>query len=215
MKYQTKAKFALLLPLAIVTSACTQNLSPHAYDGHAVGEARRVERGVVDSYRWVEIRRGNSGVGTAAGVGVGAAAGSTIGDSGAENVIGAIGGALLGGLIGNSIDKSASKSAGFEYIIRTESGNLVTIVQEDRHPFAEGTPVVLVFGADRTRIRLDHSAYDQQERYGQYQQSRAQQDGRERYEQEEMEELDDDPSGTEGAGASGTSGVSGTLPSQR
>lgn len=197
MKHQTKAKFALLLPLAIVTSACTQNLSPHSYDGHAVGEARRVERGVIDSYRWVEIRRGNSGVGTAAGVGIGAAAGSTIGDDGAENVIGAIGGALLGGLIGNSIDRSASKSSGFEYIIRTESGNLVTVVQEDRHPFAEGTPVIMVFGADRTRIRLDHSAYEERERYGDYQGGRAPEDGRERYSTEErypaeeMEELED------------------------
>jgi outer membrane lipoprotein SlyB len=180
MKTATRTKFALLLPLAIVTSACTQNVSPHSYDGHAVGEARRVERGVIDSYRWVEIRRDNSGVGTAVGVGVGAAAGSTIGSGGAENVIGAIGGALLGGLLGNSIDKSASKSAGFEYIIRTESGSLVTVVQEDRHPFAEGTPVILVFGADRTRVRLDHSAYEERERYSE-QDRRTEEDGRERY----------------------------------
>lgn len=154
------SRYALLLPLAIMTSACTQSMSPHSYDARAVGEARRVERGTIDSYRWVEIRKGNSGVGTAAGVGIGAAAGSTVGNSGAENVIGAIGGALLGGLIGNSIDKSASKSSGFEYIIRTESGSLITIVQQDRYPFAEGTPIILVFGGDRTRVRLDHDAYE-------------------------------------------------------
>ncbi|WP_417451736.1 glycine zipper domain-containing protein [Kordiimonas sp.] len=150
---------AIALPLTMLTAACSQNMSPHAYDSHAVGEARRVERGVIDSYRWVEIR-GDSSVGTAVGVGVGAAAGSTVGNSGAENVIGAIGGALLGGLLGNSIDKSASKKSGFEYLIRTESGALISIVQQDRHPFAEGTPVMVVFSRDRNRVILDHSAYE-------------------------------------------------------
>ena len=160
MMTKTKtALAALMLPLAMVTTACSQNMSPHSYDSRAVGEARRVERGVIDSYRWVEIQ-GDSSVGTAVGVGVGAAAGSTVGNSGAENVIGAIGGALLGGLIGNSIDKSASKKSGFEYLIRTESGSLISIVQQDRHPFAEGTPVVVVFSRDRSRVILDHSAYE-------------------------------------------------------
>lgn len=177
-------KFAILLPLALVTTACTQNISPHSYEGRAVGEARRVERGMIDSYRWVEIRKESAGVGTGVGVAAGAAAGSTIGNSGAENVLGAIGGALLGGLIGNSIDKSASKASGFEYIIRTESGNLITVVQADRHPFAEGTPVIIVFGGDMTRVRLDHSAYDEAERTGGYEPRT--------YEGEEMEELEDE-----------------------
>ncbi|NVJ98453.1 MAG: hypothetical protein HWE25_09890 [Alphaproteobacteria bacterium] len=187
------SRYALLLPLALATTACTQSLSPHSYDSHAVGEARRVERGTVDSYRWVEIKRHNQGVGTAAGVGIGAAAGSTIGNSGAENVIGAIGGALLGGLIGNSVDKSASKSEGFEYIIRTDSGNLITIVQEDRYPFAEGTPVILVFGRDRTRVRLDHDAYEAMSQRGgyehEYQPRQYESDGLEEFEPAEEEEV--------------------------
>jgi|GEM_PF-626128 len=189
MSFNNK-KLALLLPLALTATACTQTVSPHSYDSYAVGEARRVERGVIDSYRWVEIRKSNSGVGTAAGVGIGAAAGSTVGDSGAENVIGAIGGALLGGLIGNSIDKSGSKTSGFEYIIRTESGNLITIIQADRQPFAEGTPVIIVFGADRTRIRLDHAAYEERERYGSYQQQDQQEYQPRTYESDGLEDFD-------------------------
>ncbi|NVJ69848.1 MAG: hypothetical protein HWE08_05810 [Alphaproteobacteria bacterium] len=184
MTFKNK-KLALLLPLALTATACTQTVSPHSYDSYAVGEARRVERGVIESYRWVEIRKSNNRTGTAVGVGVGAAAGSTVGDSGAENVIGAIGGALIGGLIGSSVDKSASKTSGFEYIIRTESGNLITIVQADRQPFAEGTPVIIVFGADRTRVRLDHSAYEQQESYQEYQPRTYESDGLEDFEPEE------------------------------
>ena len=157
-------RLALVVPLALMAGACTQNLSPHSYEANSVGEARKVERGVIESYRWVEIRS-ESGVGTAVGVGVGAAAGSTIGNSGAENIIGAIGGALFGGLIGNSIDKSAGKQSGFEYLIRTDSGSLISLVQADRHPFAEGTPVMVVFSRDRSRVVLDHSAYEDNRGY--------------------------------------------------
>jgi len=150
-------RMALMLPLALFAGACTPNLSSNSYDAHSVGEVRRVERGTVESYRWVQIQ-GESGVGTVAGAGIGAAAGSTIGSSGASNVIGAIGGALIGGLIGNSVDKSASKQGAFEYIIRTESNSLVTLVQADEQPLPEGAPVMILFNGSRSRLVFDHNA---------------------------------------------------------
>ena len=119
-----KIKLAVALPLALLASACAPNLSSGSYDAHSVGEVRRIERGTIESYRWIEIN-GRTGIGTAAGAGIGGAIGSTVGSGrgrGAENVVGAIGGALLGALIGSSIEKSASKQGGFEYVIRTESG---------------------------------------------------------------------------------------------
>ena len=152
----TFSKAALALPLALVVGACAPDLSPNSYEAHSVGEVRRVEKGVIESYRWVEIK-GRSGVGTLAGAGVGAAAGSTIGD-GAGSVIGAIGGALLGGAIGSSIEGSASKQGGFEYVIRTDSGSLVTMVQADREPLPEGAPVMILFNGSRSRIVFDHNA---------------------------------------------------------
>ncbi len=157
------SRLALVVPLALTASACTQDLSTGRYDPYAVGQVRQVERGVIDSYRWVEIRSERSGVGTAVGVGVGAAAGSSVG-RGADGVIGAIGGALLGGLIGNSIDKNASKQNGFEYVIRTESGSLVTIVQADKQPLPEGAPVQIIFGRDRSRVILDTRAIERDDR---------------------------------------------------
>jgi outer membrane lipoprotein SlyB len=153
-------KYAALLPLALMATACAQDLSTGRYAPHAVGQVRQVELGVIDSYRWVEIRGDESGIGTVAGAGIGGAAGSTIGD-GATGVIGAIGGALVGGLIGNSVDKSASRQSGFEYVIRTQSGSLVTIVQADKQPLPEGAPVQLIFGRDRTRVILDTRALQQ------------------------------------------------------
>jgi len=154
-------KLALALPLALFAGACSPNLSSNSYDAQAVGEVRRIERGTIESYRWVEIKNGRSGVGTIAGAGIGAAAGSTIGSGrgkGAEDVIGAIGGALIGGLIGSSIEKSASKQSGFEYVIRTESGALVSIVQADKQPLPEGAPVLIHFSGSRSRVVFDHNA---------------------------------------------------------
>ena len=153
----TYLKVAALLPLAFSVVACGPSVSPNTYDAHSVGEVRRAERGTIESYRWVKIQ-GKSGVGTVAGAGVGAAAGSTIGNGGAESVIGAIGGALIGGMIGNSVEKSASTKSGFEYVIRTETGSLVTLVQADDQPLPEGAPVLILFSGSRSRIVFDHNA---------------------------------------------------------
>ena len=140
---------------ALFLGACTTNVSPGSYDANAVGSVQRAERGEIESYRYVEIRT-ERGVATASGVVAGAAAGSTVG-SGAEGVLGALGGALIGGLIGKSIDEDIGRKTGYEYVIRTESGHLVTIVQASENPIPEGAPVLIVYGRDMTRITLDES----------------------------------------------------------
>ena len=152
----TPKKLLLALPLALLVTACGPDYSANSYDAHSIGEVRRVEKGTIESYRWVKIT-GNNRIGTAAGVGVGLAAGSTVG-RGADGIIGAIGGALLGGLIGSSIDKSVNNHHGFEYIIRTESGSLVTMVQADAQPLREDTPVLILFNGHRSRVVFDHNA---------------------------------------------------------
>lgn len=161
--FKSSVKALVLVPIAFTTVACTSSMGSHEYDRRDVGEVRRIERGTIESYRWVEINKGESGVGTLAGAGIGAAAGSTIGSGrgkGAEDVIGAIGGALLGGLIGNSIEKSAAKTSGYEYVIRTESGNLVSIVQVDKQPLPEGAPVIIHFSGSRSRVVYDYNAME-------------------------------------------------------
>lgn len=156
-----KTRYIVAIPLALTLGACGSNYSPDRYEARSVGQVHRVERGTIESYRWVQIEKSRSGVGTVAGAGIGAAAGSTIGSGrgrGAENVIGAIGGALLGGLIGNSIEKSGSRKGGFEYLIRTESGALVSLVQQDTNPLPEGAPVIITFSGSRSRVVFDHNA---------------------------------------------------------
>ncbi|GHF29802.1 hypothetical protein GCM10017044_26350 [Kordiimonas sediminis] len=151
----SKLRYLALVPALLLVGACTsQSLSPGHYDSRSVGRVQSVERGVIESYRWVEID-GKRGVGSLAGAGIGAAAGSTVGDN-AVGVIGAIGGALIGSAIGDSIDKKNAKTSGFEYLIRTEKGDLVTIVQADAVPLGNNAPVMIYYG-DRARVVLDES----------------------------------------------------------
>lgn len=153
------AKIFMISLASLSVAACSSNLSPKRYDAYAVGEVNRAERGEIISSRWVEIRKGNSGVGTATGIAAGAAAGSTVGN-GAEGVIGALGGALIGGLIGSSVDKKVNKTHGFEYLVRTETGDTITLVQADRQPIPNGAPVLIVYNRDMTRLILDESRID-------------------------------------------------------
>lgn len=146
---------ASMLVLTAALSACTTGVNPNRYDAYSVGVVQRTERGEVQSYRYVEIDTGRGGA-TGVGVASGAIAGSTVGH-GAEGVLGAIGGAILGGLIGSAIDNDVGRRDGFEYVIRTEGGYLVTIVQADRIPFPEGAPVLIMHGSNMTRVTLDES----------------------------------------------------------
>ncbi len=151
-------KKILVIPLMLATAACTQNISPYAYDSRDVGAVNHVEKGTIESYRWVEINGRNKGVGTTAGAGIGGAIGSTWGKrtDDAQNIVGAIGGAILGGIIGNSIEKSGTKGSGYEYMVRTEAGELITLVQKDDVPLEKNLPVVIIYGS-RARIIPDES----------------------------------------------------------
>ncbi|WP_374764966.1 outer membrane lipoprotein [Yunchengibacter salinarum] len=158
-KEKAKAR-ALLIPalclLGLTTAACTQAQSPGRVESHAVGEARRAQKGVIENVRFVTIENRGK-VGTVAGAGIGAAAGSTVGN-GAEGVIGAIAGALIGGAVGRGVDKGSSRRRGVEYVIRMDSGDLVSIVQMEDTPLAVGSPVIVTFGRDQTRVTFDAQA---------------------------------------------------------
>lgn len=60
---------------------------------------------------------------------MGATAGSALGGGVRSNIVGAVGGAVIGGIAGAAIESSATKQTGMEYVVETENGNLMTIVQ--------------------------------------------------------------------------------------
>ena len=68
----------------------------------------------------------------------GGVAGSTIGHGRSANTLGAIGGAAAGMLAGNMIQDSMMKQGGYEYIVRTDNGQTISVTQ--------GTDVLLGAG---------------------------------------------------------------------
>jgi outer membrane lipoprotein SlyB len=149
-------RLALLLTAALALAGCQPNASPDTYQIGGIGQVNRVVRGKVVSVRQIEIA-GTHGVGVLAGAGAGAAGGAFIGNNAKTNIIGAIGGAVVGGLIGAAVEESATKQKGWEYIVETENGALITIVQGGDTPLAAGQRVFVEYGA-QSRVIPDSSA---------------------------------------------------------
>lgn len=145
----------IALPLALSLGACSYSTGSSYYDSYDVNQVQRVDRGVIESWRAVTVQTEKK-VGKHVGIGLGALAGSEIGGRGAGGVAGAILGGLLGGALGRDVDKSAGRKEGFDYVILTEDGDRISLVDISDQPLPVGAPVLISYG-NRTRIQLDSS----------------------------------------------------------
>lgn len=137
----------LLAGLILILSGCTNNISPQTYSVGSVGQVNRTIAATVISVRDVNVA-GTTGVGGAAGSATGAVLGSSAGgNDGRSNIVGAIGGAIIGGIAGSAIEANATKQKALEYVVETENGNLMTIVQGNDIVFAEGQKVLVLYGS--------------------------------------------------------------------
>jgi len=150
----------LFVPALIVLTlcSCAPNVSPDSYGVGAVGNVNRAVKGTVVSARKVNINGTNSGAGALAGGAAGGVAGSAIGNNGRTNAIGAIGGVVAGAVIGATIEEAATKQTGMEYVVQTENGALLTVVQADDTQLAEGQKVIVLYGA-RSRVIPDNTSH--------------------------------------------------------
>jgi len=130
----------------IALVGCKSNISPNTYSVGSVGQVNRTVSAVVISVREIDVS-GTAGVGGGAGTAAGAVAGSNMGSDGRDHLLGAIGGAVVGGLAGAAIEGNATKQKGMEYVVETENGNLMTIVQGSDVVFAEGQKVLVLYGS--------------------------------------------------------------------
>jgi outer membrane lipoprotein SlyB len=150
--------FSLFALTAAITSgvACTPNVSPDSYSVGAVGQVNRVVRGKIISARPVQIAGTQTGVGAGAGAAAGAVGGSIVGGDIRSNVVGAIGGAVVGGVAGALLEEGASRQKGMEYVVETENGAVLTVVQGEDVPLTLGQNVLVMYGA-RSRVIADPS----------------------------------------------------------
>jgi outer membrane lipoprotein SlyB len=148
----------LLAPLALLAS-CGPDYSPNTYSVTAVQQANKVERGEVIGVRQIEISTAGvvgATTGAAAGGAVGGVAGSQTTGGSLGTALGAIGGSLVGGLVGTSVEHATGDTSAYEYIVRKNNGELVSVTQKDTVPLKIGTKVLVIAG-NQARIVPDYT----------------------------------------------------------
>ena len=145
------SKILLIFLVIFISPSCAPNVSVDTYAVGSVGQVNRAIKGVIISARPVKISGTNSGVGTGAGAGAGAIGGATLGGDAAGMAVGAIAGAVVGGVAGALTEKELTKQTGMEYVVKTNNGALISLVQSDDVAFEVNQSVIVVYGT-RSRI---------------------------------------------------------------
>ncbi|MCM1513129.1 MAG: hypothetical protein NC112_08510 [Oxalobacter formigenes] len=148
-----KTRILSLAAALLLVAGCAQNISSDTYSVSGAGKTGKVVPGVVVSARAVSVA-GTSKTGQTVGAAAGAAAGSAIGGSTRAHILGAIGGALVGGIAGGAAEKGITAQDGTEYIVETNSGELVTLMQGPDPAFKKGDRVLILHGS-KARIIAD------------------------------------------------------------
>jgi outer membrane lipoprotein SlyB len=139
-------RIAIWLLAPVFIGGCAANVSPSSYSVGSVGQVNRTVAGVIVSARGVTIE-GTAGAGSLAGGAAGAVAGSSIGGGGRANALGAIGGAVVGSIAGAAVEQNSTRQQGIEYVVQTNNGNLMTIVQGPTPAFAVDQRVLVLYGS--------------------------------------------------------------------
>lgn len=129
----------LAVACGLLTAACT--LDPNAYPVESVGNASPTTRGVVLSSRRVTLTDDQAGAATLGGAAGGAIIGASLSRSGAPV------GALAGALVGVAVDLNRPKLMGTEYVIRTETGATMTVLQIESEAMPVQQHVMVVYGS--------------------------------------------------------------------
>lgn len=143
----------ILLPLAL--TACGERYSPDTYATRAVQQMNQVEQGVIIGRRGVSVQMDGS-TGAAAGAAAGGVIGSQAPGGNMTGAIGAVGGALFGSLFGTAAERVAGDTTAFEYIVRKNNGDLVSVTQRDERPLEVGLRVLVIAGS-QARIVADYT----------------------------------------------------------
>jgi outer membrane lipoprotein SlyB len=145
----------LVLPVLMMLVACAERYTPDTYATRAVQQANKVEQGVVVGVRKVQISAEGS-TGAAAGAAAGGVLGAQTPGGGIGQALGGVGGALVGGLIGKATESAAVDTPAYEYVVRTEKEDLLSVTQNDTVPLAIGQKVLVITG-NQARVVPDYT----------------------------------------------------------
>jgi outer membrane lipoprotein SlyB len=147
-------RFSISILVLTGLCGCGPNYSPDTYASNAVQQANKVEQGVVVGVRNVGVSASGT-TGTVTGAAAGGIAGSQapVGPMGALT---ALGGSLVGGIAGATVEHATADTAAFEYIVRKQAGDLVSVTQKDKTPLALGQKVLVIAG-NQARVVPDYT----------------------------------------------------------
>ncbi len=144
------SRVSLVLCALLLTGCSTNEFSGNRYEGSAVGEVSRTDRGYVLSLRKVEIKPDGSVAGTALGAVGGGLLGSMFG-GGHGKYLTAAAGAVAGGVAGNAIGSKSQE--GIEYTVKLDNGSIITITQ-GTEPYISVGQRVYVVNSNKGRSRI-------------------------------------------------------------
>ena len=137
-----------VLPFIALMSACAPRIGSTDYSYSGVRQASNAFPCTVISVRAVNVSSDDNSAGTLLGGVAGGVAGSTIGHGRCANTLGAIGGAAAGMLVGNLAQDAMMKQGGYEYVVRTDSGQIYSVTQGTDNLIAAGQRCMLINGAE-------------------------------------------------------------------
>lgn len=152
MKLSAAITTASVAACVLVLGACAPVDGPSTVRANEAGTVQPVQFGTLTAIRSVEIRPGQTRVGTVAGATLGAIGGSQIGSSTAANVAGGVSGAVAGGAVGSAVQGSG-RNNGLELTIQLDSGETVAVVQPgNANDFRVGDRVRITGTAENARV---------------------------------------------------------------
>ncbi|MBP5215189.1 MAG: glycine zipper 2TM domain-containing protein [Alphaproteobacteria bacterium] len=140
--------FLYAVPFVLAVAACAPRIGSNDYSYGAVRQASNAFPCTVVSVRTVNVSSNDNTVGTALGGVAGGVAGSTIGHGSASHTFGALGGAAAGMLIGNLAQDAMMKQSGYEYVVRTDNGQIYSVTQGTDTLLSAGQRCMLINGAE-------------------------------------------------------------------
>ena len=150
MRY--KKQYYYLCMLFFIFSCTNMSYRPDVVSKSDAQKQQYVVLGSILQITKVTIE-GDRETGAAAGALIGAAAGESVTDSEPESDIAAIVGGLVGSKVGAEVGSNLTKKDGVELLIKTDTGKLISIIQEiSKYNFEINQKVQIIKRNGKSRV---------------------------------------------------------------
>lgn len=126
-----KLSVAILVGSMALTG-CARQISPDVHTGRTAGDTLRTYEATIQQARLVEIQETDTLEGNKTGQLLGGIAGGVAGarfGDGVGRALASLGGAIVGSFLGAVVEQEVKRQPAVEYIVRTDTGELMTVVQ--------------------------------------------------------------------------------------